>query len=71
MPYQANPAKILVKIPSSQMNELVNNMNTFFKKISKGHIQFQLSDHYQLPKKDMNKNKVIKKESKSKMQVTP
>lgn len=53
------------------MNDLVNTMNIFFKKISKGHIQFQLSEQYLLPKKEPMKSKQIKKESKTKVQLTP
>ena len=42
-PNTANPAKILVLLALTQMNDLINSMNLFFKKISKGQIQFQLS----------------------------
>ena len=33
------------------MNELVGTLNLFFKKVSKCEIQFQLPEHFALPKK--------------------
>jgi len=33
------------------MHEIVTAMNLFFTKLTKNQIQFQLSEHYALPKK--------------------
>jgi hypothetical protein len=51
-----------------QMSDLVGTINVFFGRISKGHIQFQLSEHYANPKKSdyPAKTRVIRKESKIK-----
>lgn len=54
------------------MQELIGTMNTFFKKMSRSNIQFQLSEHYALPKKtDNNKSKTIKKNNNKKSEITP
>jgi len=52
------------------MNDLVGTINLFFSRISKGHIQFQLSEHYTIPKKNdyPAKAKMIKKDSKIKIE---
>ena len=52
------------------MNDLINTMNTFFKKISNNQIQFQLPEQYVLPKKVeiVAKGKTIKKSHKSKIE---
>lgn len=48
------------------MNELVEAMNSFFTKITKNQIQFQLSEHYAFSRKGENnfKTKYLKKRSK-------
>lgn len=54
------------------MTELINTMNSFFKKTSNNHIQFQLSEQYLIPKKvdAAGKTKVIKKDAKKKAEVS-
>ena len=54
------------------MNEIVTAMNLFFTKLTKNQIQFQLSEHFALPKKSQNniKVKTIKKISKTKAQIS-
>lgn len=50
------------------MSDLVSTMNLFFSKISKGQIQFQLSEQYSIPKRNdlAIKSKTIKKDPKIK-----
>jgi hypothetical protein len=52
-----------------QMSDLVGTINLFFSKISKGHIQFQLSEQYSIPKRNdfAMKSKIIKKDPKIKV----
>ena len=53
------------------MNNIINSVNLFFNKISKGQHQFQLSDNYLLPKKETSKTRQIKKDQPSKKQLSP
>lgn len=52
------------------MNELIGTINQFFKKISKNHIQFHLSEHYTIHKKQESqvRGRHSRKENKDKME---